>query len=450
MGSRFGSDRCHCVSLCGFIHFKYVAAKIILGWLCETTTMSRNRDTCEVFRIGDQITVDIRNVAHGGHFIAHHSGQTIFVRGALEGERALVEVTAYRKKIYEARVVDILDASPMRVTPICPSSKYCGGCDFQHVAMTHQRVLKTSVLAHSLMKFAGIPQKEVHQLIGDGVQQIPGDNLDGSDWRTRARFVWQDGWHMHEYRSDRLTPTPECMVVTPAIREALNTSKPIVAGEDVTVCEGESGVTLVGSEMGIQGPAKVEHTKFGVTWRVKPTSFWQAHAGIIEQITSFIDSQEIVSVGQTWWDLYSGSGVFAAYLGNRVTATGGVVAVEGSKIATQSAKRALHTAPHIRVINAEVVEFVSERIRSGDLGELTAPAGIVLDPPRAGAGKDVCHKLLAVGAPIIVYIACDPVSLSRDLSFLARDYSVRSIAAWDAFPMSHHFESIAVLAKNLS
>ena len=406
--------------------------------------------THQVFRVGDRITVQIKNVAHGGHFIAHHSDQTLFVRGALEGERALVEITAFRKKIYEARAIEILDASPMRVTPICPSSKYCGGCDFQHIGLPHQRMLKTNVLAHSLVKFAGISQKEVNQLIGQGVQQIPGDNPDGSNWRTRARFIWQDGWHMHEYRSDRLTPTPECMVVTPAIREALNASVPIVAAEEVTVAEGENGVTLVGSEMGIRGPAKVEHTEFGVTWRLKPTGFWQAHSGIIEQITRFMDSQEIVGLGETWWDLYSGSGVFAAHLGERVSATGSVVAVEGSRMATQAAKRALYEASHIRVINAEVVEFLSERIRRSDLGELTAPVGILLDPPRAGAGKDVCHQLLAIGAPTIVYIACDPISLSRDLAFLTGDYSVRNIAAWDAFPMSHHFESIAVLTKNLS
>jgi len=412
--------------------------------------MNRIRVSPEVFRVGDRITVEIRNVAHGGHFIAHHSDQTLFVRGAVEGERVIVEITAYRKKIYEARVVQILDSSPMRVTPICASSKNCGGCDFQHIALPHQRFLKTNVLAHSLMKFAGIPEKDVEQLIGQGVQQIPGDNPDGSDWRTRARFVWEDGWHMHEYRSGRLTPTPDCMVVTPAIREALTATRPTLSGQEVIVAEGERGVTLSGSEKGVWGPTKVEHTEFGVTWRLRPAGFWQAHAGIIGQITGFIDSQDLVRLGETWWDLYSGSGVFAAYLGDRVSATGNIVAVEGSRVATQTAKRALHEAPHIRVINAEVVEFVSERKRSGESDSSTVPAGILLDPPRSGAGKDVCKNLLAISAPIIVYIACDPVSLSRDLALLASDYSVRNIAAWDAFPMSHHFESVAVLTKNLS
>jgi tRNA/tmRNA/rRNA uracil-C5-methylase (TrmA/RlmC/RlmD family) len=408
--------------------------------------MSGNSTTSRPFRVGDRITVEIGSVAHGGHFIAHHLDQTLFVRGVLEGEQAIIEITAFRKKIYEARAVEILQASPMRVTPPCVSSGYCGGCDFQHVQLPHQRTLKTQVLVSALQKFTGMSHSEISKVLGPGVREIPGYGHDGRNWRTRARFVWQDGWHMHQHRSHRLTPTPECVVITPGMRKSLNSIDPAAQEEDVLVAEGDNGVSVVGSKSGSHGRSRVEHTDFGVTWQLKPESFWQAHPGIIGQITDFLDSLKLVHEGQMWWDLYSGSGVLSAYLGNRVTDSGSVVAVEGSTVATQSAKRALHERPHIRVINHDVAGFLNSSLHSD---QFISPDGIVLDPPRAGAGKEVCDRLLEIGSPYIVYVACDPVSLSRDLKYLTRDYTLTNLAAWDAFPMSHHFESVVVLARNL-
>jgi tRNA/tmRNA/rRNA uracil-C5-methylase (TrmA/RlmC/RlmD family) len=409
--------------------------------------MNTSGTTFDGFQIGDHITVDVGNVAHGGHFIAHHLGKTIFVRGVLDGERAIVEVTSFRKKIYEARVVEILHASPMRVTPPCQSSASCGGCDFQHVSMKYQRTLKTKVLMDSLRKFAGLSQSEVERLVGNGVMSLPHSNTDGTDWRTRARFVWDNGWHMHEYRSHRLTPTPECLVVTPAIRASLNALSPATRGEEFVVAEGSEGVSISGAGRETVGPTKVQHLEFGVTWRLKPTSFWQAHSGIIPAMAEFIDSNTEYTPDQRWWDLYSGAGVFAAYLSKKIDQSGKIYAVESSTLATQAAKRALHDKPQIRVIQSDVSEFIGYSLKSADF---EPPTGIILDPPRLGAGREVCEKLLAVGAPIIIYIACDPVAMSRDLAYLSQSYSILNLAAWDAFPMSHHFESVAILTKDLS
>ena len=76
------------------------------------------------------------------------------------------------------------------------------------------------------------------------------------------------------------------------------------------------------------------------------------------------------------------------------------------------------------------------------------PDIVVLDPPRAGAKAKVCHKIANSGAPIVVYIACDPASLARDTATLTEHgYRIHSIAAFDIYPQTHHVETVAVFVK---
>jgi tRNA/tmRNA/rRNA uracil-C5-methylase (TrmA/RlmC/RlmD family) len=81
--------------------------------------------------------------------------------------------------------------------------------------------------------------------------------------------------------------------------------------------------------------------------------------------------------------------------------------------------------------------------------EGASPEGVFLDPPRSGAGISVCEALCEISPALILYLACDPVALARDTKVLCGSgvYELTSVAAWDAFPMTHHFESIAVFTK---
>lgn len=400
--------------------------------------------------VGDVLEFEIEGIAHGGHCLAHAEGFTFFIRGALPGELVRATVTHKRKGIYFANTVEVISPSTHRVTPPCSAARECGGCDFQFADVPFQRELKTTVLKDSLRKFSGLTVTEIDSLVGDGVMSLGGDQEDGVNWRTRARFVWAGGWKMRRFRGDATVDTPDCAIATENMRQAMSAFHPEKAGEYLIAVGdsgvGDSGVSVLGPDGFTHGLTKVTHEVFGSQWRVSPAIFWQAHEALLPAIGEFLDVSVEVNPGETWWDLFGGCGVFAAYMSARVGEAGLIYSVEADHHATQTGKRALHDKPEITFVHADVSEFIASSV----LGGGHAPQGVLLDPPRAGAGIDLCESLKKLSPRSIIYIACDPVSLSRDLKVLSDAYHVTHLRSWDAFPMSHHFETVAVLQSHLS
>ncbi len=112
---------------------------------------------------GERFEVEVGAVAHGGHFVARHEGRVVFVRHALPGERVTVEITEDSGRFLRGDAVEIHEASPARVTPPCPFAGpgACGGCDFQHVDLAEQRLLKAAVVREQLSRLAGLDREVV-------------------------------------------------------------------------------------------------------------------------------------------------------------------------------------------------------------------------------------------------------------------------------------------------
>jgi tRNA/tmRNA/rRNA uracil-C5-methylase (TrmA/RlmC/RlmD family) len=399
-----------------------------------------------VLEIGKKYSAVVGNIAHGGHFVTHIEGCVVFVRGAMTGEEAVVEITHKRQKVYFGVAQEILGASEFRVAPSCEVSQFCGGCDFQFIAPPHQRDLKTQVLKDSLQRFASFTEREVDRIIGSGVHAL-GDPS-GLGWRERARFEWNGGWQMHQYRSDLMVNTPNCTTITPEIsREliALEQLGELPIGE-YTFAQGVEGVSVVGPLGHVAGPHLVNRRFAGIEWESNPRDFWQSNAALLPEVSQSIQASGSLSAGAIWWDLYAGSGVFSQLLAQEVGVTGSVTSIEGNRNTSQLARDrfSVTTDPHsapVRVINSSVESFV-ERIREAGV----TPDGVFLDPPRSGAGISVCEELVGISPKWILYLACDPVALARDTKVLCAsgDFELCSVTAWDAFPMTHHFESLAV------
>jgi tRNA/tmRNA/rRNA uracil-C5-methylase (TrmA/RlmC/RlmD family) len=359
--------------------------------------------------VGAERIVDIGTVAHGGHFIAHADGRTLFVRHALPGERARVRVTSVNRKIVRADAVEILVASPDRVAPPCPwaHADGCGGCDFQHVSLPAQRALKRQVLVESLQRIGGVTDDAL--LAGVQVAELPGF-ADGLHWRTRMRWAAApDGAvGLLKHRSHELVRVDECLIAAPEV--ARPSTRP---------------------------PGRVVREVRGRTWRLGSDDFWQVHPGLPDALVDAVLAACGPRRGETWWDLFSGAGLFSAFLGEAVWLDGRVDAVEGSEEGVRAARRALHDLPQVRLHRADVDAWIESE-------DHEAPDGVVLDPPRAGAGEHLVTALATAEVPVIVYVACDPASLARDASRLARlGYRIDALVAFDAFPMTHHFETVA-------
>lgn len=402
----------------------------------------------------DRLRLNIGAPAHGGYCVARHEGRVVLVRHTLPGEVVMAAVTdgEPEARFWRADAVEILEPSPDRVPSVWPQSGPrvgdtggVGGGELAHVALAAQRVWKKDVLVDALARFA--KTEAVFDVVG-----VPGDDeAGGLRYRTRVSAIGngQGRASMRGYRSHEACALESMPLATPAAEAALLGGK-FPSGSDIQVVDasGEDSVrVLVDGEPWRLGsrdrranaPTHVKETVTvgGQTYafKVGAGAFWQVHRGA----AAVLANEVLARVGDAGrvLELYAGSGLFTVPL----AATGReVTSVESHEGAVRDARRNLHAYPDATVWHGDV----RQTIRTG----LGAYDAIVLDPPRSGAGKATLEAIAPIGATTIVYVACDPVALARDVSIL-RDlgYDLSSIAAHDLFPMTHHVESVATFAR---
>jgi tRNA/tmRNA/rRNA uracil-C5-methylase (TrmA/RlmC/RlmD family) len=300
----------------------------------------------------------------------------------------------------------------------------CGGCDLQHVEPAAQRGLKADVLAEQLRRLAGLDLRVP-------VEALPGGPL---GWRTRVRLaVGPDGVPgLRPHRGHDVIPLDGCPLTPPGLLDdALARHWP--PGRDIEVARDADGSARVGA-----GSTQVVE---GRTWRVGAGMFWQVHPELAGALCAALRDWLPAVPGGVAWDLYGGAGVLAATLAELVGPEGAVTVVESDRRAVESGQEALGDLPQ--------VHWVSGRVEHA-LAELAGPVDLVVaDPPRRGLGREVVAALAAARPAKLVYVACDPAALARDLASLtARGYRLDRLRAFDAFPMTHHFETVALLAPD--
>ncbi|MGH8793632.1 MAG: class I SAM-dependent RNA methyltransferase [Stackebrandtia sp.] len=371
--------------------------------------------------------------------MARADGRVIFVRHALPGERVRIEVTERKKRYWRADAVEVLEASPDRVEAPCRFAGACGGCDFQHASHAAQLDLKTTVLREQLTRLGGLSEAEASR---GRVEALPGGAL---GWRTRVQYaVGSDGRPgLRAHRSREVVHVDECVVADPAIRGADVLRRRWRGSNEVGVTSGPDGEASVytkrdrrGRKRMVSGDADVVRRVAGRDFRVAADGFWQVHRDAAETFSACVRAMAAPRGGETVWDLYAGAGVFAAAAAEAVGTSGRVVAVELDGAATADN---LADLPHVEVRSGDV---------SALLGGMPSPDVVILDPPRAGAGAGVVDSIASAAPRAIVYVACDPAALARDLrTFAAAGFGLEDLRAFDAFPMTHHFETVALLSR---
>lgn len=395
--------------------------------------------------VGAEWVVEVGPVAHGGHCVARHEGQVVFVRHTLPGERVRVRVTEGRvgDRFVRADAVEVLEASPHRVEAPCPYAVPggCGGCDFQHVELGHQGELKAAVVKEQLQRLAGLD-------VPVEVRPVPGDR-DGLRWRTRVEFaVDAEGRAgLRPHRSRAVIPLEDCLIATEGVISSgvLDTEWEGVTAVDVIDAEypdepvlvpltGEEGAGGLVGELVTDGDWAGEYV-------VAARGFWQVHPGAASTFLSRVCALLEPRPGDRVLDLYAGSGLFTRRLGELVEPGGFVLGVEGDRAAVDNGIRNTEDLEHVEWRANRVDREVRSLVSQGITADL-----VVLDPPRTGAGKDVVRAVAAMQPRRVVYVACDPAALARDLRIAADEgYALASLEAYDAFPMTHHVECIAVL-----
>ena len=387
--------------------------------------------------------VDVGPIAHGGHCVARAEGRVIFVRHALPGERVRIEITERKKAFWRADAVEVLSASPDRVTPPCRFSGPggCGGCDFQHVSPDGQQRLKTQVLQEQLVRLGGLPADQAERY---RVRALPGGPL---AWRSRMQYaVGRDGRAgLRRHRSHDIVPVDRCPIADERIQEADVLDRNWTGSSVVGVVAADQDEVTVytqrdrrGRARVVSGPRRVNQIVSGHWFDLDAETFWQVHTLAADVLAAAVVRLAEPADGDVVWDLFAGAGLFTAVLADEVGRRGQVVAVETDR--GGHIDQNLATLPQARAVFGDVARTIP-RLPSPDL--------VVLDPPRAGAGPEVVAAVTAAAPRRIVHVACDPAPLARDLrQFLDAGYRLESLDGYDIFPMTQHFETIAVLTKS--
>jgi 23S rRNA (uracil1939-C5)-methyltransferase len=430
----------------------------------------------------------VEKEVYGGAGLAHQTegegaGRAVFVPFTLPGELVEARLLEQKSVFAEASLVQVLSASKDRVQPLCAHFGQCGGCHYQHAAYPAQVEIKVAILRETLERA--------------GLTALPAiQTRTGEPWayrnRTRLRVAELDSVLKVGYNrrgSNDFLAVQECPILAPLMwrtAEALLR----VSAEDSTAARWLRGAVEVelfttGNEKKLQMtvfvrkeragfsalcermqafvpeltgayaslfPSAGPHRRArsprhleswgseGLSYHVAGEDYWVGRGGFFQVNRFLVDELvRIVTAGRRGviaWDLYAGVGLFSRALAGAFQQ---VVAVEA---AANDLSRSLR-GPGKRAVEATTLEFLRSAVVQRERPEL-----IVMDPPRAGVGAEVCALLTRVSAPEIVYVSCDPVTLGRDLKSLAEaGYHLVDLQIVDMFPQTFHLETVAVLRR---
>jgi len=457
-----------------------------------------------------EVELDITNVAHGGVFVARHEGRVVFVPDTMPGERVRARIgDSSHERFWRGEVLEVLEPSPERQPHVWsaasierPPAERAGGAEFGHIRPEHQRELKRQVLEDALERMAKYSSEEIATAGIDGgrlhVEPVAGETADGTGWRTRVRLQVDGDGNLGPFasRSHTVIPVEDLPLATALVQDAAPFGQRFPGAESVDVVATGLGTSHVlvndapdrsgnrsanrgGGRQGArssnrrsdrrsgggsarqsnrtarprQQPVPIRERVGDREFRLDARGFWQVHRAAAETLTAAVQSavdEALFDPRAANLDLYGGVGLLAAALGDRFGSTLRITSVESSEAATDDAAENLADWVGAAAVTDRVERYITRLAAdasAAERGRLRA-ATIVLDPPRSGAGRDVVDAIASVTPAQVVYVACDPVALARDLAYFGgHGYRLQGMRAFDLFPNTHHMEAVATLTR---
>lgn len=415
---------------------------------------------------GLEVTVE-KLVPGGDGFLRLADGQVVFVRGAAPGDRVRLGQVERHRGALRAHSFELLTASPDRVTPECPVAESCGGCDVMHLSRSAELAQKSRMLGEALERVGGVEPSQQAALVCAG---------ESSGYRSRVRFhVGQHGKLGFFARgTHQLVEVPGCAVADARINQALIAIRRLarrfpgaLAGfsdVELRATEGtviarfvpKDGIRPIAAEPLLRALGKEasvaaserEAQKLSERRSLPGDVFVEIPADAFSQINVAVNAELVSAVVrgarerglESFCDLFAGVGNFALPLAK--AGLSGVM-VERTPSAVQAAQRAAveQRITGLRARTADAARALTDLVREGQRFQL-----VVLDPPREGA-PDVVAGIVGLEPRAVAYVACDPVTLARDLKpLLAAGFRIQSVQGFDMFPRTHHFETLVWLS----
>ena len=406
--------------------------------------------------LGKTVELDVTNIAHGGVSVARHEGRVVFVADAIPGERVRARISDDSKKAFwRAETMSVVAPSEHRQPHVWQEAALdrdpadrAGGAEFGHIALAHQRELKRQVLVDALRRMAQTTTEVV-------VEPLRGDDeRSGTGWRTRVRLHVDDAGRIGPFgpRSHRVIAVRSLPLATPELEANAPLNQLFAGHQNVDlVAPSIGGVRLI---VGKQKATVITEVVGQREFRLSDSGFWQVHQGAASTLTSAV--QDAIAPSEfdplaANLDLFGGVGLFAAAVGDKFGPSTRITSVESDPVATDFAASNLSEWLGARAETGQVERWLAAQVASVSARDAAsfARATIVLDPPRAGAGRAVIESIGRLGARQVVYVACDPVAFARDVAtFATLGYSMVRLRAFDLFPNTHHVEAVGTFSRD--
>jgi 23S rRNA (uracil1939-C5)-methyltransferase len=364
-------------------------------------------------------------------------GRVVFVRGALADELVRVEIVEKKKRFARGVVIDVVEASPHRVTASCSHdlSGECGGCDWMHIGSDEQRSYKEAIVVEQLRRLGGIERPDVvSPALDRGRRTTVRCHVTGGQAGYSAR------------RSDQSFVADECGAVDPRLEELLVNGRfgdateialrlGSATGERMIMTNGTSELVGVPDDVLVvsaadPGDAAIHDVVAGKTWRVSAHSFFQTSHGGAEALVAAVGRGLGQSEGPVL-DLYAGVGLL-----------GGGAASDRVRCAVESNPSSVHDARHNLGPDVQVVQSRVERWSPTNFST------VIADPARRGLGKDGVTLIDGTNASHLVLVSCDPASLGRDAGLLAeRGWGHQRAEVIDMFPDTSRLEVVSTFTR---
>ena len=451
-----------------------------------------------MLRKNDEIYLTVKGCTVQGSGVCDHEGMTVFVRGAVTGDRVLAHIIKVKKTYAVGIIKKLIQRSPMRAKNFCPIAEKCGGCCFAHIKYNAELEIKAQQVADNFKRLGKL------DIVPDPI--IPSPSAER--YRNKAQYpVGSDGKFasigFYAPMTHRIIDCADCLLqpkefaeITDIFRDWIREKKiPVyseadgtgllrhvyirkaAATEQIMVCAVSNGEKLPEADdlierlKTVNGVASIilninrEKTNVvlgkecrtlwgsdfitdelcGLKFNLSALSFYQVNHDGAEMLYGKAKEYASLTGGETLVDLYCGTGTIG------LTMAKDVKKLIGVEIVPQAIENAKENAKLNGIDNAEFICSDASQAAQTLLERGERPDVVILDPPRKGCDEALINTVAKMKPDRVVYVSCDSATLARDCRrFADLGYETLRATPVDMFPHTAHVETVVLLVRKIS
>lgn len=390
--------------------------------------------------------IEIIKYDHQGRGIGTINNKIIFIPNTIPGEIIEYTIEKEKKNFIEGKLTKIIKKSNKRIEPICPYYNKCGGCQLMHIDYNEQLKFKQEKIENIIHKYVKNDLKINPIIKSDKIY----------NYRNKATFHADNTIGYYQEKTNKIIKIDNCLLLDDKINNILKNLNKIKLHNDEIIIRSNNKNTLLYYQNNNNNLKKIDADNIclkndiikgkgytieklnNLQFIISPTSFFQVNTTQTIKLYDKIKEYANLKKNDKVLDLYCGTGTIGIYLSDKCNE---ILGIEINKEAINNANK-----------NKEINNINNANFIAGDATKIInnthfKPSIIIVDPPRSGLNKNMIKDLIKFNAKKIIYVSCDPITLSRDLKELNKNYSIEIIQPIDMFPNTYHIETIVLLKK---